>query len=77
MHHEMQELGHLRLELVRLGPIGSGCFLCGLGHDVLVESGRDRHAISGLLAAQVKGTKKAAGSRTRPQTQNASLTEMG
>ena len=28
MHHEMQELGDLRLELVRLGPIGSGCFLC-------------------------------------------------
>ena len=57
MHHEMQELGHLGLELVRLGPIGSGCFLCGLGHDVLANPGEIGMPY-GLAAAQVKGTKK-------------------
>jgi hypothetical protein len=57
MHHEMQELGHLGLELVRLGSIGSGCFLCCLGHGVLANPGEIGMPY-GLAAAQVKGTKK-------------------
>ena len=57
MHHEMQELGDLCLELVRLGPVGSGCFLCCLGHDVLANPGEIGMPY-GLAGAQVKGTKK-------------------
>jgi hypothetical protein len=57
MHHEMQELGDLCLELVRLGPVGSGCFLCCLGHDVLANPGEIGKPY-GLAGAQVKGTKK-------------------